>query len=58
MGVLPSQAVGPPACGGLLERLQRLPGFDNETFIRAMAVSDEGISVLWRRSDGGDSPRP
>jgi hypothetical protein len=34
---------------GLLERLQRLPGFDNETFIRAMAVSDEGISVLWRR---------
>jgi hypothetical protein len=22
---------------------------DNETFIRAMGVSDEGISVLWRR---------
>jgi hypothetical protein len=32
-----------------LERLQRLSGFDSETFIRAMAVSDEGISVLLRR---------
>jgi hypothetical protein len=29
-----------------------------KTFIRAMAVSDEGISVLWRRSEGGDDPRP
>lgn len=26
-----------------------LPGFDNETFIHAMGVSEEGISVLWRR---------
>ena len=43
---------------GLLNRLQRLPGVDNETFIRAMAVSDEAISVLWRRSGGGDSTRP
>ena len=25
---------------------------------RAMAVSDEGISVLWRRSDGGRGARP
>jgi hypothetical protein len=33
----------------LLTRLQALPGFDNETFIRAMAVSEEGVSVLWRR---------
>jgi hypothetical protein len=33
----------------LLPRLQELPGFDNETFIRAMAVSEEGISWLWRR---------
>jgi hypothetical protein len=42
----------------LLEGLQRLPGFDNETFIEAMAVCEEGISVLWRRSDSGDAPRP
>ena len=49
---------GPFKPEGLLERLQRLPGFDNETFIRAMAVSDEGISVLWRRSESGDGPRP
>ena len=33
----------------LLPRLQQLPGFDNETFIQAMGVSEEGISVLWRR---------
>jgi hypothetical protein len=32
-----------------LPRLQALPGFDNETFIRAMGVSEEGVSVLWRR---------
>jgi hypothetical protein len=33
----------------LLSRLQELPGFDNETFIRGMGVSEEGISALWRR---------
>lgn len=31
----------------LLTELQKLPGFDNETFVRAMAVSEEGVSVLW-----------
>lgn len=43
---------------GLLAGLQRLPGFDNETFIQAMAVCEEGLSVLWRRSTGGVDPRP
>jgi hypothetical protein len=33
----------------LLPRLQELPGFDNESFIRAMGVSHESISSLWRR---------
>ena len=33
----------------VLPRLQRLPGFDNETFIRAMGLSGEGVCVLWRR---------
>lgn len=32
----------------LLTGLQALPGFDNETFIQAMADSEGGISVLWR----------
>ncbi|MCV7421740.1 hypothetical protein H7K45_14425 [Mycobacterium yunnanensis] len=32
----------------LLAELQDLPGFDNEEFIRAIAVTDEGVSVLWR----------
>lgn len=31
----------------LLTRLQALPGFDNETFIAAMAAGEGGISVLW-----------
>jgi hypothetical protein len=35
--------------GELLPRLQELPGFDNETFISSMGVSEEGISWLWRR---------
>ena len=34
----------------LLPRLQELPGLDNEAFIQAMATSEEGSSVLWRRS--------
>jgi hypothetical protein len=32
----------------LLAELQELPGFDNEAFIHAMAVTEEGVSVLWR----------
>jgi hypothetical protein len=36
----------------LLAQLQELPGFDNETFIRAMAVTEEGVSVLWRANAG------
>lgn len=34
----------------LLTELQALPGFDNETFIKAMAFSEDGMSVLWRAS--------
>ena len=30
-------------------RLQELPDFDNESFIRAMGVSHESICSLWRR---------
>jgi len=33
----------------LLPRLQEMPGFDNEAFVRAMATSEDGSSVLWRR---------
>ncbi|MGZ5364680.1 MAG: hypothetical protein ACXWZR_11955 [Mycobacterium sp.] len=33
----------------VLPRLQGLPGFDNEAFIRAMATSEEGSWVLWQR---------
>jgi len=44
-----NQSIPLGAENDLLPRLQQLPGFDNETFIRAMGVSEEGISVLWRR---------
>ncbi len=44
-----NNAIPPSEAGELLPRLQQLPGFDNETFIRAMGVSEEGISALWRR---------
>lgn len=33
----------------LRPRLQQFPGFDSETFIHATGVSEEGISVRWRR---------
>jgi hypothetical protein len=29
--------------------ITRAQGFADETFIRAMGVSEEGISTLWRR---------
>ena len=37
------------ARGSPTNRWSPSPGFDNETFIQAMAVSEEGISWLWRR---------
>lgn len=44
-----STAIGLGDSDYLLPRLQQLPGFDSETFIRAMGVGAEGVSVLWRR---------
>jgi len=41
---------GAPESGELLERLQRLPGFDNEAFIRAMSSTDDARFVCWRRA--------
>lgn len=45
----PSTAIGLGDSDDVLAHLQQLPGFDNEAFIRAMAVSAEGSVVLWRR---------
>ena len=33
----------------LLERLQRLPGFDNAAFIKAMSGTGDEKFVCWRR---------
>jgi hypothetical protein len=33
----------------LVERLQALPGFDNEEMIRAMGSTDEGHFTCWQR---------
>jgi hypothetical protein len=40
---------GSPESAPLLERLRRLPGFDNEAFIRAMGSTQEARFVCWRR---------
>lgn len=42
-------AIGLGDSDQLLPRLQAMPGFDNGAFIRAMATSDDGSSVVWRR---------
>jgi hypothetical protein len=46
---------GAPESGAFLERLQRLPGFDNKALIQAMGSIVEARSICWRRgpNDGG-----
>ncbi|HKY32491.1 MAG TPA: STM3941 family protein [Candidatus Polarisedimenticolia bacterium] len=44
--VVPQGATGD---GELLERLQRLPGFDNKAFIEAMGSSANGRFLCWRK---------
>jgi hypothetical protein len=44
-----STAIGIGDSDYILPRVQQLPGFDNEAFITAMAVTEDGNSVLWRR---------
>src|SRR5262245_19249886 len=41
---------GAAESGALLERLQRLPGFDNEAVIQAMACAEDARFVCWRRA--------
>ena len=41
-----------PGFGALLERLRRLPGFDNGAVIGAMGCTDDDRFVCWR-SPGG-----
>ena len=36
----------------LLDRLQKLPGFDNEQFIAAMSCTENRTFVCWRRNPG------
>jgi hypothetical protein len=43
---------GEAATDDLLDRLQALPGFDNEQMILAMNSTDEAQFTCWRR-DGG-----
>jgi hypothetical protein len=38
-----------PESARLLEVLQRLPGFDNDTFIRAMTSTGDERFICWRR---------
>jgi hypothetical protein len=45
--VIPQGATGDAA---LLERLQKLPDFDNEAFIRSMTSTDDQEFLCWKRS--------
>ena len=44
--VIPHGATGDPE---LLKRLQQLPGFDNEAFIRSMSSTDDQKFLCWQR---------
>jgi hypothetical protein len=48
--VIPS---GIPGEDAMLERLQQLPGFDNETLIEAMSCTEEQTFLCWKR-EGND----
>lgn len=48
--VIPQGATGEEQ---LLERLQKLPGFDNEALIKAMSVTTNKRSLCWRRTTAG-----
>jgi hypothetical protein len=53
--VVPLGASGEPE---LLERLQALPGFDNEAFIKAMGSSEDASFPVWRREDARRAAAP
>jgi hypothetical protein len=38
-----------PESGAVLERLQQLPGFDNEAFIRALGSTENATFTCWKR---------
>ena len=43
---------GSAATDDMLDRLQGLPGFDNEQMILAMSSTDEAQFLCWQRSGG------
>lgn len=45
----PDTVLGLDEVGGVLARMQALPGFDNDAFISAMGAGKDGVAVLWRR---------
>jgi hypothetical protein len=48
---------GAPESTQLLERLQRLPGFDNGALIRAMSSTEDATFRCWRRPLGAGEGR-
>ena len=42
----------------LVERLQALPGFDNDALIRAMGCTENDRFVCWQRKEPKQSPEP
>nr|WP_143229447.1 hypothetical protein [Actinophytocola xanthii] len=41
---------GDPSADDLMNRLQSMPGFDNDAFIEAMTTQEDGLFVVWQRS--------
>jgi hypothetical protein len=50
--VVPQEAEG---CKELLERLQKLPGFNNQAVINAMGCTSNAHLLAWQREGSGDS---
>jgi hypothetical protein len=46
---------GDPAADALIERLQTLPGFDNEKFIEAMTTDADEAYVVWKAENSSNS---
>ncbi|UJW33145.1 hypothetical protein L3Q67_04950 [Saccharothrix sp. AJ9571] len=42
---------GDPAADALIERLQALPGFDNEKFVEAMTTDADEAYVVWKAGE-------
>ena len=53
-----SRRIPPSLVKGFLPRVQSLPGFDNEAFIRAMSSVEDAKFLCWRRDPDAGLAHP